>query len=114
MKLLLDANLSPSLVRRLAARFPGTAHVGDGPGIAAGDLEIWQFAQALDFVIVTKDTDFLDLSMLYGPPPKVIFLRLGNCPTEAIARAMESHPLESDPFFSDPDAGLLVISRGIA
>lgn len=81
MKLLLDENLSPRLTESLQDLFPGTAHV-DGCGLgAASDEEIWRFAKENGYVIVSKDSDFFDRSALYGRPPKVVWLRLGNCTT---------------------------------
>jgi predicted nuclease of predicted toxin-antitoxin system len=34
---------------------------------------------------VSKDTDFHQRSFLFGGPPKVVWIRLGNCSTEDIA-----------------------------
>ncbi len=48
------------------------------------DAEIWLYAKLNEFVIVTKDADFHERSILDGAPPKVIFLRVGNGPTEVI------------------------------
>lgn len=45
----------------------------------ASDLEVWEFAKANHFTIVTKDSDFNDLAILKGVPPKVIWLKMGNC-----------------------------------
>ena len=78
MRLLFDANLSPGLVARLADIAPGSAHVFDAGNIAEDDIRIWELARAGGFVIVSQDTDFLDLSLLRGAPPKLILIRLGN------------------------------------
>jgi predicted nuclease of predicted toxin-antitoxin system len=54
------------------------------------DTEIWEFAKLNDFCIVTQDADFAERSRLYGSPPKVVWLRCGNMPTnqvEALIRA---------------------------
>ena len=111
VKLLFDANISPRLVDKLEQTYPGSAHVMNTPDLVADDKMIWDYAKSFDFVIVSKDLDFLELSLLHGPPPKVIFLRLGNCPTEAIERSLRSHQLTTHPFFVDPDAGLLILDR---
>ena len=81
MKLLLDENLSPRLVRRLLDLFPGLAHVEDCGVGAADDWEIWRFAKENNFAIVSKDSDFYNRAAVYGGPPKVIWLRVGNCTT---------------------------------
>jgi predicted nuclease of predicted toxin-antitoxin system len=78
LKLLFDANLSPKLVGRLAELFPDSVHVFD-TGLArfTSDEVIWEFAGGHGFVIVTADSDFLELAALRGAPPKVV--RLENC-----------------------------------
>jgi predicted nuclease of predicted toxin-antitoxin system len=74
----LDENLSRRLVPFLQNDFPGSTQIALLGMEQAGDREIWQCAQENDFVIVTRDSDFYDFSLLYGQPPKVIWLRLGN------------------------------------
>lgn len=74
-------------------------------------MAIWDYAAAQGFVIVTKDADFLELALLRGPPPKVIFLRLGNCPTGAILLALERGRRDALEFELDPQSGVLVIGR---
>jgi predicted nuclease of predicted toxin-antitoxin system len=57
---------------------------------AADDEVIWSHAAAGGFAIVTKDDDFRQRSFLRGHPPKVIWVRLGNCraaDVEALLRA---------------------------
>ncbi len=91
MKLLFDENLSPRLVAELSAEFPGSVHVhGVGLG-AAPDSTVWEYARDNCFVIVSKDSDFADLSVLYGAPPKIVWIRHGNCSTAAIAALLRLH-----------------------
>jgi len=90
MKLLFDQNLSRKLVTRLADIFPDSSHVQSHNLTETDDSEIWEFAKAQGFCIVTQDADFAERSRLYGAPPKVIWLRCGNAPTsnvEAIFRS---------------------------
>jgi len=84
MKLLFDQNLSPRIVIRLNDLFPGSDHVQSVGLACASDDEIWNFAKSHVFVIVTKDEDFNDLSVVRGSPPKVIWLQLGNCTTAQV------------------------------
>ncbi len=78
MKLLFDENLSFRLVAALADIFPESLHVRDVGLLGAEDQAIWKFAAEQGFILASKDTDFYDRSVLYGAPPKVIWLRIGN------------------------------------
>ena len=78
MRLLFDQNLSRLLVGRFAEEFPDSVHVTDVGLDRATDREVWDFARAGGYVIVSKDSDFRQLAFLFGPPPKVVWLRVGN------------------------------------
>jgi predicted nuclease of predicted toxin-antitoxin system len=81
VKLLFDENLSHKLARRLADIFPVSVHVRDVGLKATSDPLVWDYARDNDFMIVSKDADMHDLSLVFGNPPKVVWLRLGNCST---------------------------------
>lgn len=91
MKLLFDQNLSPRLISLLADLFPNSNHVFPLGLDTIDDSEIWEFAKINDFVLVTKDADFSDLSVLRGFPPKVIWIRRGNCKTSDIEQILHSN-----------------------
>lgn len=110
MKLLFDQNLSPRLVGRLAAEFPSSVHVRDIGLAAAPDPVIWAHAAGNGFVIVSKDTDFQHRALLHGFPPKVIWLRLGNCATAAVANLLRSRLVDIQAFETDPTASFLALS----
>lgn len=55
------------------------------------DRQIRAFAGENGFVIVTKDADYGELHSLYGAPPKVIWIRRGNCSTAAIEVILREH-----------------------
>lgn len=78
MKLLFDENLSRRLVGTLADIYPESIHVEDVGLLGARDLQIWDYAAEHGFLIVSKDIDFYERSVLYGAPPKLIWLRIGN------------------------------------
>jgi predicted nuclease of predicted toxin-antitoxin system len=102
MKLLFDQNLSFKLCRQLIDVFPGSNQVrliGLGE---AEDQVIWQHAKANAFTIVSQDADFADMATLYGPPPKVIWLRCGNQTTEAIEKRLRDHA-EAIAYFEQDD-----------
>jgi predicted nuclease of predicted toxin-antitoxin system len=84
MKLLLDQNLSPRLVHRLVDLYPNSIHVTQVELDRSLDQEIWHYARQHDYIIVTKDVDFSEFSILQGFPPKVIWIRRGNCSTQEI------------------------------
>ena len=90
MKLLFDENLSPKLASVLHDVFPGSLHVHDVGLGGASDSDVWAFARQNGLVIVTKDVDFQDLSVLLGAPPKLICIRRGNCSTDEIAMMLRS------------------------
>lgn len=107
MKLLFDHNLSPKLVARLANHYPDSDHVALVGLDQAADLVVWQYAQQHEYCLVTKDTDFNDLVATKGFPPKVIWLRLGNCTTAAVVTLLENQHSTLLQFAQDPQLGLL-------
>jgi len=84
MKLLFDQNLSPRLVDALADLYPGSTHVRNVGLDRASDIEVWTFSQRNDYTIVSKDSDFNERVLLQGAPPKVVWIRRGNCSTHQI------------------------------
>jgi predicted nuclease of predicted toxin-antitoxin system len=54
----------------------------------SGDQEVFDYAAANAFVIASKDEDFHQLAFLHGPPPKVVWIRLGNCTTNDVEREL--------------------------
>lgn len=93
MKLLIDQNLSYRLVRPLQEQFPGTEQVRRLGLIDSRDTTIWEYAREREFVILTQDEDFADLSSLRGAPPKVLLLRTGNLPSTQVVELLRSHLL---------------------
>jgi len=91
MKLLFDQNLSFKLCLQLADIFPDSDQVRLLGMEAASDRTIWDYARANDFTLVSQDVDFADMATLFGPPPKVVWLRCGNQPTSAIERRLRDH-----------------------
>ncbi|CAN5422731.1 DUF5615 family PIN-like protein [soil metagenome] len=84
VKLLFDQNLSPKLIKRLADLYPKSDHL-DLLGLGtADDVLVWEHAKQNGFVVITKDADFADLSVLREFPPQIIWIRRGNCSTDDI------------------------------
>jgi len=90
VKLLFDENLSPRLVAALASEFPGSAHVHEVGLGAEADAQVWEFARDNGFIITSKDSDFAELSVLRGAPPKLVWIRRGNCSTDQIASLLRA------------------------
>jgi len=88
MKLLLDENLSRRLVPFLQHDFPGSSQVVLLGMESASDKEVWMRAKADGFVVVTRDADFQELSLVWGAPPQVIRLRTPNTTRAAILRLL--------------------------
>ena len=79
MKLLLDANISWRLSALLSEHFGECIHVNQTElPKPAKDTEIWNYAAANEYMIVTQDSDFLNLFETRGYPPKIVLLRVGN------------------------------------
>lgn len=109
MKLLFDQNLSRRLVTILATEFPDSAHVGTLDLDTATDREIWDYAAEHDYVIASKDSDFRQLAFLHGPPPKALWLRVGNASTSTIADLIRFHADDIKAFAQSEAEALLVL-----
>jgi predicted nuclease of predicted toxin-antitoxin system len=109
MKLLFDQNLSFKLCPALADLFPGSAQVRLLGLAEADDRALWQHAKVNGLTLVTQDSDFADMAALYGPPPRVIWLRCGNQPTDAIEKLLRRHAQAITAFEQDNTAGCLEI-----
>lgn len=109
MKLLFDQNLSHRLVGDLAPWYSDSAHVGAFGLDVATDSEIWTYAREQDYLIVSKDSDFRQLAFLFGPPPKAVWLRVGNRSTTAIFELLRSAVDVIDRFAATDEEALLVL-----
>ena len=110
MKLLFDENLSPKLPRLLETLFPGSAHVRECGLKGFPDEDVWEYARANGFIILSKDSDFQQRSLLYGHPPKIVWLRIGNCTRHQIVQLITSHEQDIHALDSDPFETVLVLS----
>lgn len=109
MKLLLDENLSPRLVRNLSGEFPGISHIEFLGLRGATDRVVWEFARDRGYAIVSKDNDFRQRSFLYGAPPKVIWLSIGNAGTDTVESLLRKNREHIDRFLVQTDEGLLIL-----
>lgn len=109
MKLLFDQNVSHRLVALLADAYPNCLHVRMIGLNAASDTIIWDYAKRNGYMIVSKDADFRQRSFLLGYPPKVIWIRRGNCSTNAVVTILRNHVADIARFEADPTAAVLIL-----
>ena len=89
MKLLLDANISWRLCAPLAEHFDECFHVNKiDLAIPPSDTMIWNYARDNDCIIVTHDTDFLQMILTKSCSPKIILLKTGNIDTETALKLL--------------------------
>lgn len=109
MRLLVDHNLSPRLIADLSDVFPGSVHVSEIGLAEAEDAEVWEYARQNALTVVTKDEDFSMLAALNGAPPKVVWLRLGNCSTRQVESKLRQAARDMERFLIDPAKTTLVL-----
>lgn len=109
MKLLFDENLSPRLVHALDDLFPDSAHV-DRLGMGGEpDPMIWEYAKRHGYVLVSKDSDFHERSLLYGHPPKVVWIRRGNCSVRHIEMILRNKAADIERLSVDEELTYLIL-----
>jgi predicted nuclease of predicted toxin-antitoxin system len=108
MKLLFDENLSPNLPGLVLAVFPGSEHVRETGLKGRTDEEIWDYARANGFTIISKDKDFYQRALFYGSPPKLIWLRLGNCTRDELLDLIQRHETDILAFESSTEFVLVL------
>lgn len=110
MKLLLDENLSDRAIPRIIDLYPGSEHVKALGLINTEDVLIWEYAKANGFAIVSKDADFYQRSLLYGHPPKFVYLRIGNNPTSRIIQVLRDRFEAISQFKASQTESILVLA----
>ena len=101
MRLLLDENISFRLLKSLESLFPGSRHVLEIKPALRSDHAIWDYAKAHSFVIVTFDSDFVQIAALRGSPPKVLLLALKNPRHSRIADLLREQWDQLEEFTAD-------------
>lgn len=108
MKLLFDENLSPKLPRLIAVEFPNSLHIREVGLKGVPDEIIWQYAKDNDLALISKDSDFYQRALFYGYPPKLIWLRLGNCSREVILKLIIKNQEQIENFSHNSDSVLIL------
>lgn len=109
MKLLFDENLSDKIVPLILDLYPDSTHVKSHNLMNTDDDHIWSFAENMGYTIVSKDADFHQRSLVFGHPPKIIYLRVGNGPTSSITKLLRSNHALLSAFDSDPNSSILIL-----
>ena len=110
MRLLFDQNLSPRLTETLQDLYPGSMHTRDIGLESADDATVWTYAKDHGLVIVTKDSDFRQLSFAFGHPPKVIWIRRGNCSTSGVGLILRERYDDLLSFSQDKEGAFLALT----
>lgn len=109
MKLLFDENLPPKLPGLLATLFPDSLHVRDCGLLGRTDEDVWEYARDNGFTIISN-SDFQQRGLLYGHPPKIVWLRIGNCTRQQLFHLITIHEKDINEFGTDPFETMLVVS----
>lgn len=109
MKLLFDQNLSYRLVAKVSDIFPESAHVAALGLDKVSDYDVWQFAKTNRFVIVTKDSDFNDLTTYHGFPPHIIWLRSGNSSVDKNAELLLGYAEQIKTMILSNETGIVEV-----
>lgn len=109
MKLLLDQNISFRVAKELEFVFPGMQQVRKLGLENRPDREIWEYARHEEFVLVTFDSDFYDLSLAYGHPPKIIWLKTGNMTTRMLVKLLLEKADQMRSFVQEDELSCLEI-----
>jgi predicted nuclease of predicted toxin-antitoxin system len=98
MTIWVDAHLSPAIANWITSTFGVEAIALRDLGLRdAEDPEIFEGAKAQEVIVMTKDSDFVDLVERLGAPPQIIWLTCGNTSnaklreilSETLPRALE-------------------------
>jgi predicted nuclease of predicted toxin-antitoxin system len=87
---LIDVNLPPRLARWLSSRGHDGKHLSDLDLLTATDTRIWDRGKSQGEIIVSKDNDFYDRSLIFGAPPQVFHIAVGNCSNARLFELIQS------------------------
>ena len=89
MKIIIDENISSRLIPLIQQVFPDVEHVKSLGLMTTNDFSIFMFARQNGFdAILTLDEDYYNIQLAHGIPPKIIWLRIGNCSTNALSEVI--------------------------
>jgi predicted nuclease of predicted toxin-antitoxin system len=96
MTIWIDAHLSPGIAAWVTRTFGLNALALRDVGLRdAEDLDIFAAAKAQGVILMTKDSDFVDLVERLGPPPQIIWLTCGNTSDARLREILNGSLLEA-------------------
>jgi predicted nuclease of predicted toxin-antitoxin system len=112
MKFLLDENISRRIIPLLNDSLGEITYLlspktGLVPPVS--DHLVWKYAKENGYHILTRDEDFIKLSLLFGSPPKVVFLNTGNLTNQYLADIIRKNVDQIKEFISSESFGFLVV-----
>ncbi len=110
MRLLFDQNLSPRLVETLRGFYPESLHIREAGLGSPDDIVVWAYAKDRGLMIASKDSDFRQLSFALGHPPKVVWIRRGNCSTSEIESVLHNRYNDLLAFYQNEQGAFLALS----
>jgi len=111
LKLLFDQNISPKIVKQVAVEFPNSKQVRNIGLEDAADTVIFDYAKTHGYSVVTFDSDFVDLNLVKGIPPKIIWLKTGNLTTKSISKLLKANLLAIRDFLASDKEEILEIIK---
>jgi len=111
MKLLFDQNISFRILPAVELHFPASTQVRLEGLENTSDRKIWEYARDNDFLIVTFDSDFYEFSVIWGSPPKIVWLKSFNQTTNAIADLIIDHKESIEDFANDSSIDCLEVIK---
>ena len=90
MKFLVDANLPPRLCHWLRARGHEAEHLTEMNLLTVTDTQLWDRGKNQQVIIFSKDVDFYDRAALFGAPPQVLHVAVGNCSNARLFHILNS------------------------
>ena len=109
MRVLLDHNAPPRLSRWWRDRGHAAGDVRDVGLSSASDAVVWRWAAENADVILTKDADVERMVGTRGPPPRLLWLRVGTQTTAALLAVLDDHEDVVLRWLSDPNEALHIM-----
>jgi predicted nuclease of predicted toxin-antitoxin system len=110
MKVLIDQNISHRILTFIQNDLYNFEHVRNVGLKDANDYEIFMYARNNNFdSILTLDEDFQFLLLTQNQPPKIIWIKVGNCPTKILAELINNNSSIISFFLTDENSDCLEI-----